>query len=70
VLEYDGGAYSGWQRQGPAQESSGRPSLQGRLEAALAALTGEGVDELAVRVAGRTDAGVHARAQVCAHLGT
>lgn len=54
-LEYDGAPFAGWQRQ------SGQPSVQGALEAALAALE-PGVPSVAA--AGRTDAGVHATGQV------
>ena len=57
TLEYDGTAYSGWQLQ---REDD---SIQGRLEAALARIFSESVR---VRGAGRTDAGVHALAQVAA----
>jgi tRNA pseudouridine38-40 synthase len=58
VIEYDGAAYSGWQRQ------DNGPSIQNALEEAAAAL-----DEAPVLVigAGRTDAGVHATGQV-AHI--
>jgi tRNA pseudouridine38-40 synthase len=57
-IEYDGSAYAGWQRQdGPA-------TVQGALEDAIAAFTGERVT---LRGAGRTDAGVHSTAQV-AHV--
>jgi len=59
TIEYDGGPYSGWQRQ------ANHPSVQGALEAAAAALNG-GVP-VDVTGAGRTDAGVHALGQV-AHL--
>ena len=55
-LEYDGAPFVGWQRQ-----ASGL-SVQGVLEAAAAKLNG-GVPVASV-VAGRTDAGVHAEAQV------
>lgn len=53
-IEYDGGPFSGWQRQ------DDRPTVQGALEVALAAL---GAAQT-VSAAGRTDAGVHASAQV------
>ena len=58
-LEYDGGAFAGWARQ------PGRRTVQRVLEEALAA-TGRPV---ALSVAGRTDAGVHARGQVASHPG-
>lgn len=57
-VEYDGTGYSGWQRQ------AGRHSVQAALEQAIAAFARE---EVTLRGAGRTDAGVHAAAQV-AHL--
>lgn len=55
TIAYAGTRYAGWQRQPNA------PTVQERLESALAALTGE---SLAVIGAGRTDAGVHADGQV------
>jgi tRNA pseudouridine38-40 synthase len=55
MLEYDGRPFAGWQRQ------ADRPSVQGALEAALAALE---ADVPSVAAAGRTDAGVHATGQV------
>lgn len=58
LLEYDGGGFSGWQRQDNA------PSVQAALEAAVLAFCGE---TATVQAAGRTDAGVHATGQV-AHL--
>ena len=58
TIEYDGAAYSGWQRQ------ENGASVQQALEEAVLALTGERV---VVHGAGRTDAGVHATGQV-AHV--
>jgi tRNA pseudouridine38-40 synthase len=55
LLEYDGSRFIGWQAQ------DGQQSVQGELEAAFEKLTGE---HPRVRVAGRTDAGVHAQGQV------
>ncbi len=55
TLEYDGAKYHGWQLQKNAI------TLQGTLEAVLARLFGE---PIRVRVAGRTDTGVHALGQV------
>lgn len=57
VIEYDGTAFAGSQRQ-PQQRT-----VQGELEDALNKLTGERVS---IRFAGRTDAGVHATGQVIA----
>jgi tRNA pseudouridine38-40 synthase len=59
-VEYDGGAYSGWQTQAHA------PSIQALLESALSRIADAPV---ALVCAGRTDAGVHARSQV-AHFDT
>ncbi len=58
TIEYDGSAYKGWQRQ------NDQPSVQQALETAI-----EGFARYPVSVfgAGRTDAGVHAVAQV-AHI--
>ncbi len=55
TLEYDGGPFSGWQRQ------ENGPSVQGALEAAIERFSAERVT---VTGAGRTDAGVHAKGQV------
>ncbi len=54
-LEYDGRAFHGWQTQ------PGGHTVQDRLETALAAIHGAPVK---LTAAGRTDAGVHASAQV------
>jgi tRNA pseudouridine38-40 synthase len=55
MLQYDGTEYAGWQKQ-PDQ-----PTVQGTLEMALARVASL---ESPLYVAGRTDAGVHARGQV------
>ncbi len=59
-LAYDGTDFSGWAAQ------PGRRTVQGEVESALTVLTGHG-GRPALTVAGRTDAGVHARGQV-AHV--
>lgn len=59
TLAYDGTGYCGFQRQRPGP----RPAVQEVLERALGRALGVGV---AVTAAGRTDAGVHAEAQVVA----
>lgn len=56
-LEYDGGRFAGWQRQ-----TSGTPTVQAAVEAALSRVADCAVE---VTCAGRTDAGVHATLQVC-----
>jgi tRNA pseudouridine38-40 synthase len=57
-VEYDGSAYAGWQRQG------GQHSVQAAIEQAIKGFSGE---DVRIRGAGRTDAGVHAWGQV-AHV--
>lgn len=57
TLSYDGSRYDGWQKQGNTTKT-----IQGKLEALLTRLEGH---EITVHGAGRTDAGVHARGQVC-----
>lgn len=57
-IEYDGTPYAGWQRQ------AGRHSVQAAIEQAVEKFCGE---QLSLRGAGRTDAGVHATGQV-AHM--
>lgn len=60
LLEYDGGGFWGWARQ------PGLRTVQEVLEGALEEIGGAPV---ALTAAGRTDAGVHARAQVASHAG-
>ena len=55
VLAYDGSDFSGWQVQ------PNTPTIQGTLAEAIARLTGE---TILPQGSGRTDAGVHALAQV------
>jgi tRNA pseudouridine38-40 synthase len=59
-IEYDGGGFAGWQSQQALR------TVQQTLESALGAVAAQPVSLVA---AGRTDAGVHARAQV-AHFDT
>jgi tRNA pseudouridine38-40 synthase len=54
VVEYDGTDFAGWQRQ------DGQRTIQGCLEEAFRSMTSQ---EVVVRGAGRTDAGVHADGQ-------
>lgn len=58
-LSYDGRDFCGWQKQ-PRLDGL-KPSVQSTVEAALSAVAGQPV---AIRCAGRTDAGVHALEQV------
>ena len=53
IIAYDGTRFFGWERQ------PGRDTIQGKLESVLTRLQGSPVE---ITGAGRTDAGVHARA--------
>lgn len=56
TVQYDGRRYNGWQRQGNTDKT-----IQGKIEQILSRMTGHAVE---IHGAGRTDAGVHARAQI------
>ena len=56
TIEYDGTRYSGWQRLSGTENT-----IQGKLEQVLSKLAGESIE---ITGSGRTDAGVHAYAQV------
>lgn len=58
TIEYDGSRYDGWQRLG---KNSGQTTIQGKIEEVLKKMTGEDIE---LDGSGRTDAGVHAYAQV------
>lgn len=55
ILSYDGSRYYGWEHQ------PDRDTIQGKLENVLSRMCGEEIDVIG---AGRTDAGVHAKAMV------
>ena len=57
TLCYDGSRYKGWQKQGNTDNT-----IQEKLERLLSRLLGQPVE---INASGRTDAGVHARRQVC-----
>lgn len=56
LIQYDGGRYKGWQRLG-----SGENTIQEKIESVVSELTGEAT---AIIGSSRTDAGVHAYAQI------
>ena len=58
TLAYDGSPFAGWAKQ------PGMRTVQGELERALAVMLS---DQVALTVAGRTDTGVHAWAQVASY---
>jgi tRNA pseudouridine38-40 synthase len=60
-VEYDGTSYSGWQR----QNREGCVTVQGEIEAALGRILQE---KISLAAAGRTDKGVHAKAQTANFL--
>ena len=56
ILQYDGTRYSGWQKQGNTSNT-----IQGKLENVLSKMADSDIE---IHGSGRTDAGVHALAQV------
>ena len=56
TVQYDGKRYNGWQKQGNTDQT-----IQGKIEQILSKMLGHAVE---IHGAGRTDAGVHARAQI------
>lgn len=56
VIAYDGTRYNGWQKQGNTENT-----IQGKLERVLSGILEEDIE---LQGSGRTDAGVHAKAQV------
>ena len=61
LLEYDGSRFQGWQKQGAKQSREGVRTVAGSLEHAIHEA---GLRLVYLGGAGRTDAGVHALAQV------
>ena len=61
AIEYDGTEFAGWARQ------DGQRTVQAEVERALAVVLRR--PEVALTVAGRTDAGVHAWGQVASYAG-
>ena len=60
ILSYDGTRYAGWQRQGNTGST-----IQRKVEETLSRILEESVQ---ISGCGRTDAGVHARMQVCSFM--
>ena len=56
TIEYNGTGYAGWQRQ-----EDDLPTIQGAIEKAIRKFSGQ---DIQLQAAGRTDAGVHAKAQI------
>lgn len=56
TIQYDGGRYKGWQRLGDDENT-----IQGKIEKVLSEMAGESIE---IHGSGRTDAGVHALAQI------
>jgi tRNA pseudouridine38-40 synthase len=57
-IAYDGTRYFGWEHQ------PGKPTIQGSLEKAISKMCNVPEEDVEINGAGRTDAGVHARAMI------
>jgi tRNA pseudouridine38-40 synthase len=66
IVSYDGTDFCGWQKQKEHKHASHKPSIQETIEIGLSKIFNEKID---LSASGRTDAGVHAIAQV-AHFET
>ena len=66
IVSYDGTDFCGWQKQKDHKHGPDKPSLQETIEGALSKVLNEPIK---LSASGRTDAGVHAAAQV-AHFST
>lgn len=58
VIQYDGGRYKGWQRLGSSEKEN---TIQGKIENVLSEMLGKKIEIIGCS---RTDAGVHALAQI------
>ncbi len=66
LVSYDGTDFCGWQKQKDHEFGPGKPSIQETVEKSLAKIFNH---EISLSASGRTDAGVHAQAQI-AHFDT
>ena len=66
IVSYDGTDFCGWQKQLDHKHGPDKPSIQETIEKAITKIFNEPVK---LSASGRTDAGVHAAAQV-AHFST
>jgi tRNA pseudouridine38-40 synthase len=66
IVSYDGTDFCGWQKQKEHKHASNKASIQETIEIGLSKIFNEKID---LSASGRTDAGVHAIAQV-AHFET
>lgn len=64
-LEFEGTNFAGWQLQDEGPAYTGKPSIQGCVEQALATYFRQPQTRMPVQGCGRTDAGVHAEEFFC-----